>query len=309
MVIYEEDDFKRFVAKIDEEGREVFDYSALAEEFDLTAEGITGFLGVFERTHFKKIILQGLDTSEIMNMNRTFCDCPNLESVDLKNLDLSKVEYMDSLFSGCSSLKEINLSGLNVPSLRHMYGMFCDCENLKTVDLSDFYVPGVKWLCQIFANCKSLVNVNLSNFNARRVDSTKDMFSNCKSLTHLDLSNFNVPNLNNADRMFHDCLSLQVVSLAEDSEVIRSELESELPSVNIISGDMSDYLASHTINESNVNAFFREGLEELFTKHSIQYKDLEDVYKMMHEIVEDEDYNLGKIGQSRSDSFQTTSMF
>lgn len=310
MLINGNKDFKRFIEEMEDEHREVFDYKALVDEFDLTVKDITSLNRFFEDTNFKEINLKGLDTSRVVDMVATFHNCTNLESVDLKSLDLSKVEFINCLFEGCSSLKEIDLSGINVNSLRSADSVFKDCENLKNVNLSNINLPKLEnmGLGALFENCKSLTYVNLSNFCIPLVTYTYETFAGCKHLTQLDLSTFYAPKLRKVSRIFFDCLSLQVISLSEDLDIIRDVLESERPDVKIISGSVREYIDNYGIG-SNINEAFREDIKNLFLEYNVSYSDLENVSKMMYEVVEDEDYNLDKIDHSRSTTFKTTSMF
>lgn len=84
-------------------------------------------------------ILNGLDTSKVESMERTFFSCMQLTSLDLSNFDTSSVTDMFSLFYDCSQLTSI-LGVIDMIKVNSVSNMFFNCPALTTVTLKNIKI-------------------------------------------------------------------------------------------------------------------------------------------------------------------------
>ena len=159
-----------------------------------------------------------LITSNLINMEKMFYDCQNLENIDeiINLFDTSKVINMSYIFYGCFKLKKINFGfdNLDTSNVIDMSKMFFRCKNLYKIELSKkFNTKNVKNMNQMFAYCSNLIQLDLSMLDTENVENMAEMFSFCSNLEKINLSNFNIKNVNNLNKMFYNCYSLQRVEL------------------------------------------------------------------------------------------------
>ena len=78
------------------------------------------------KTGLTKIVFNGLDTSNTINMNKMFYKCSNLTSLNISSFDTSKVEDMSYMFNSCSKLFTVYVSDLwSVESITTLqYGQY-----------------------------------------------------------------------------------------------------------------------------------------------------------------------------------------
>ncbi len=157
---------------------------------------------------------EGIDTSDVTDMEGMFARCDALESVDLSNFNTGNVTNMLGLFSGCTGLTHLDLSGFSTGNVTTMEGMFVGCTNLKSVDVSSFDTSNVTDMSYMFMNCESLESLDVSNFDTGKVSYMMELFCNCKSLKNLDLSNFNTGVTSYMERMFGGCTGLESVDVS-----------------------------------------------------------------------------------------------
>lgn len=188
--------------------------------------------------------LSMFDTSDAVDMSRTFYGCTSLESVDLSSFDTSNVEYFNDMFSNCVNLRELDLSGFNTSKAISMRGMFSGCSGIQELslkgfntsnvrdidgmfsgltvrhlDLSEFETSNVENMSALFSGCSNLNSLNVSKFNTSNVTSMGSMFAGCKSLMTLDLQSFDLSKVTNTAYMFSNCANIQAIELPESPTV------------------------------------------------------------------------------------------
>ena len=114
--------------------------------------------GIFETIKvFLSISVLACDTSEVANMNRMFCECYALETLDLFKFNTSNVTDMCYMFENCYKLQTLDLSSFNTSNVQRMFGMFRNCHVLQTLNLSNFFLKN---------------NINLSSDAINSLDDT-----------------------------------------------------------------------------------------------------------------------------------------
>ena len=160
--------------------------------------------------------LSKLDTSQVTNMNQTFCiNGAALTSLDLSSFDTSSVTSMNWMFGGCRSLTSLDLSSFDTSNVTTMYQMFAVCTNLSSLDLSSFDTSSVTSMKEMFWECWDLTSLNLSSFDTSKVTNMHGMFSECYDLTQLDLSNFDTSKVTDMGKMFYNCTSLNKLTVGD----------------------------------------------------------------------------------------------
>ncbi len=167
---------------------------------------IMGFF--FDLENLESIDLEGLDTSQVTNMQAMFSGCSSLTSLDVSGFDTSQVTSMREMFLGCSSLTSLDVSGFDTSQVTDMGGMFERCGSLTSLDVSGFDTSRVTNMQAMFSGCSSLTSLDVSRFDTSQVTDMGFMFSDCSSLTGLDLSGFDTSNVTNMRSMFTFCESL-----------------------------------------------------------------------------------------------------
>lgn len=169
--------------------------------------------GEYNTTTKTVTFAQGIDTSNITNMNHMFENCTALESVDMSGFDTSNVTNMSFMFNGCSSLTGLNVSNFNTANVTDMHYMFTDCSSLTGLNVSNFNTAKVITMTSMFEGCSSLTSLNLSAFNTALVTDMSSMFSGCSTLSSLNISSFNTANVTDTQNMFRGCSSLTSLDL------------------------------------------------------------------------------------------------
>ena len=158
--------------------------------------------------------LEYLNTSDVEYMDRMFCECDSLTSLDLSSFDTSNVISMSEMFYGCNDLETIDFSGWYTSKVNSMESMFFDCQSLITLDLSDFDTSNVEEISEMFGYCRNLVSIDLSSFDISSASNLISLFNGCSSLTTLDLSSFDTSNIQEMVAMFKGCSSLVDIDLS-----------------------------------------------------------------------------------------------
>ena len=84
--------------------------------------------------------LDYLNTSEVTDMNRMFCGCRILNSIDLSSFNTWNVTNMECMFYDCRILKSIDLSSFNTVNVTNMSEMFYGCLSLNSSDEYKRYI-------------------------------------------------------------------------------------------------------------------------------------------------------------------------
>ena len=101
-----------------------------------------------------------LNTSKVTNMEKMFCFCMDLQSLDLSYFDTSNVTNMSYMFSSCYDLESLNLASFNTSKVEEMSGMFNQCWKLQDIYVSELFVVPQKDLKTqyMFNDCRKLPN-------------------------------------------------------------------------------------------------------------------------------------------------------
>ncbi len=165
--------------------------------------------------NLKKADLNGLDTSEVVDMSGMFLQCDALESVRLCGMNVSGVRYMKSVFESCTALRNIDLSTWDIANVETMSSMFCLCGNLESIKTGPKWNPvKVTDVSSMFFNCEKLQEPGMSMWPSDSVKKCSFMFNCCRSLVKLNLSSMGVTNIKNLNYMFADCSELRDLDLA-----------------------------------------------------------------------------------------------
>jgi len=144
-------------------------------------ENTTVMAGMFN--HAENLIsvdVDGLNLSQITDINGMFNSCKKLTSLDVRNWDLGRVVYMRNMFKNCSSLTDLNVSRWDVSSVTRMNDMFAGCTALTALALSEWDVSSVKDMRRMFQDCRNLTDLDISSWDLSQVEHTEDMFDGCK---------------------------------------------------------------------------------------------------------------------------------
>ena len=140
----------------------------------------------------EEIILDGVDTSHVTNMNVMFSSCKSITSINLSSFDTSNVTNMSNMFYYCSGLTSIDVSNWDTSSVTTMNSMFSGCTGLTTLDLSSFDTSSVTNTGAMFSGCSNITTLDLSGFVFNN-SSFNGIFSNMSSLKKVIAKNWVLP--------------------------------------------------------------------------------------------------------------------
>lgn len=144
----------------------------------------------FSGFSFKKLRIDNMDLSNVVDMPAFLSDCIYLEKVELLNFNTINVVNMHSFFAQCKSLKEIDLSFLNTINVTDFDYMFFGCESLENLDLNCLDMRNCESCYKMFSNCTNLRKIDMKNCKSYRLYTIDDMFSYCDKLKYVDMRNF-----------------------------------------------------------------------------------------------------------------------
>ena len=105
-------------------------------------------------------------TNKVTHLQETFNGCELLTSINASDWDTSNIEDMDSTFCFCYSLNTITgIENWNTNSLTALYYTFCDCRALTSLNLSNWNTSNVTAAEQIFCDCASLTELDIRNWD------------------------------------------------------------------------------------------------------------------------------------------------
>ena len=119
--------------------------------------GVVSLVGAFMNcTALEEIDLNGIDTSNAVDLSWLLCSCTSLERVDLSMLDTGKVVDMSCMFLSCRKLKEVIFGGIDTSSVMDMSRMFMYCGSLHSLDFSGQDNSSLQMADDIFFGCEGL---------------------------------------------------------------------------------------------------------------------------------------------------------
>ena len=109
--------------------------------------------------------LSNFNTANTIHAESMFQDCENLQSIKFSpNFTIAKVNNINRMFCGCSSLTTLDLSKFNTRQVKWMIGTFMDCSSLTKLDLSSFDTANVIDMNGLFNDCSNLKELDLRSF-------------------------------------------------------------------------------------------------------------------------------------------------
>ena len=93
-----------------------------------------------------------LTNAKLPNVEGLFQYMPSVEVLVLNNVDTSNMINMRYMFAGDRNLKELDLSSFNTSNVTNMTSMFADTSNLLELDLSSFDISKVTESGEMFRN-------------------------------------------------------------------------------------------------------------------------------------------------------------
>ena len=246
----------------------------------------TNWNSTFDNTLLKQANLEGLDTSNVTDMNGMFGGARSLTSLDVSKWDTGNVTSMSWMFDSATSLTDLNVSdwktgnvtdminmfngtfslnSLDVSkwdtgNVTNMYSMFGSAISLNSLDVSNWDTSNVTDMSNMFDNASSLTSLDVSNWDTSKVTNMSDMFDSAISLNSLDVSNWDTSNVTDMSNMFDNASSLTSLDVSnwDTSKVTNmSDMFDSALSLALIanSGKFADYLVNHdSFAKSNVDS-------------------------------------------------------
>lgn len=194
----------------------------------------TNWNSTFDNTLLKQANLEGLDTSNVTDMNGMFGGARSLTSLDVSKWDTGNVTSMSWMFDSATSLTDLNVSDWKTGNVTDMINMFNGTFSLNSLDVSKWDTGNVTNMYSMFGSAISLNSLDVSNWDTSNVTDMSNMFDNASSLTSLDVSNWDTSKVTNMSDMFDSALSLALIAN---------------------SGKFADYLVNHdSFAKSNVDS-------------------------------------------------------
>lgn len=153
------------------------DYTSKLEgNIIITGQGRLRSLNFEGNTKLKSVIvLSGI--GGITDLDYSFEDCTNLETVIIVCRTMSNIHSLESAFKNCKRLKKVAIIGLNTYNCRTMAHMFQGCESLRDLDIDCFSTEHVGDYSLMFCGCKELKDIDLSHFTIMMTASKFKMFA------------------------------------------------------------------------------------------------------------------------------------
>ena len=148
-----------------------------------------------------------------VSLANVFAGMSNIRKIDLENLDVSNVVNMSSMFYGCTRLVELNLDGWDTSNVTDMFMMFSQCINLEKLNMSNWNTARVNITGYMFEKCKNLVELNLNNWDTGNVTDMQAMFYSCTNLKKLEINRWDVSKVKKMESIFCECKNLVELDL------------------------------------------------------------------------------------------------
>ncbi|WP_120236652.1 BspA family leucine-rich repeat surface protein, partial [Listeria monocytogenes] len=155
--------------------------------------------------------LDRLDTSNVRDMYRMFCNTHSLSSVDVSNFDTSQVKAMSEMFYG-TGIDALDLSSFDTSQVTNMNGMFF-LSNLKQVNLANFDTSQVADMGSMFSRA-NFTSIDVSRFDTSQVTNMASMFDRAGEVSSLDLSNFDTSKVRDMSYMFNGLAELASIDVS-----------------------------------------------------------------------------------------------
>ena len=137
---------------------------------------------VFSNSTLNQATLEGLNTSNVTDMNNMFYGTLYLTTLDVSNWDTSNVTNMSNMFYYASSLTSLDVSKWDTRNVTDMNGMFVNTRGLTSLDVSKWDTGNVTDMVGMFYYASSLTSLDVSKWDTGNVTDMSNMFSNARSL-------------------------------------------------------------------------------------------------------------------------------
>lgn len=124
-----------------------------------------------------------------------------LKQANLEGLDTSNVTDMNHMFSNASGLTSLDVAKWDTSNVTDMRGMF---ENVAILD-------GMSGITSVVGSTSNLTSLDVSNWDTSNVTDMSEMFYNASSLTNLDVSNWDTGKVTDMSYMFYGASSLALI--------------------------------------------------------------------------------------------------
>lgn len=155
-----------------------------------------------------------VDTSTMVNMDRMFYICSQLQNLDVSNWDVSNVITMRNVFYGCSQLQNLDVRNWDVSGVMYTTDMFNSCSQLQSLDVSNWNTNKMKDVRGMFRSCSQLKSLDVSKWDTSSVTSFNSMFHTCHQLKQLDTSNWDTSSATGMQYIFAMCYQLQKIDVS-----------------------------------------------------------------------------------------------
>ena len=209
---------------------------------------------IFRNTLLKQANLEGLDTSNVTNMNDMFYNASSLTSLDVSNWKTGKVTDMSGMFSYDSSLTNLDVSNWNTGNVTDMHWMFYNASSLTSLDVSKWDTGNVTDMSWMFQGTSGLMSLDVSKWDTSNVIDMKAMFYSASGLTNLDVSKWDTGNVTDMDAMFDGASSLTSLDVSKWNTGKVTDMDWMFGSASSLTSlDVSDW---DTGNVNNMNGMF-----------------------------------------------------
>lgn len=147
-----------------------------------------------------------------------------MEDFDGTGLDTSNVVDMERMFALCEYLKKIDgVSEWDTSNVTNMEYMFASCRLLSNIqELELWNTENVENMKEMFYDCNALTDISpLKNWNTSKLTDTSNMFEGCYKLKFVDLSNWDLSSNGrnvHMNKMFLTSGSTPLLVIAKDEK-------------------------------------------------------------------------------------------
>ena len=160
------------------------------------------------------------------NWNSTF-DNTLLKQANLEGLDTSNVTDMNGMFGGARSLTSLDVSKWDTGNVTSMSWMFGSAISLNSLDVSNWDTSNVTDMSNMFDNASSLTSLDVSNWDTSKVTNMSDMFDSALSLALIANSGKFADYLVNHDSFAKSNVDSDVKSVTTDDTKLLQLLTSD----------------------------------------------------------------------------------
>jgi len=152
------------------------------------------FISSFENCYnLERVIFEGFNDVDILEVRDMFSGCHKLKSVNMHNFKTTNIENMANMFNACFELEELDISNFTFDKVLILSSMFRDCQKLEDIGI-DILARKCVYYSNIFDGCTRLkrdrlkLDHNLSTATSH-IFKLEKIYYGCRSLEEIDLGN------------------------------------------------------------------------------------------------------------------------